>query len=110
MEAKAVLKNLQMSPYKVRLVADLVRGRKVLESIDILTHCSKAAALPVKKVIISAVSNATESSKSKPENLYVKSIMINGARTLKRTKPRARGKADRVIKRASHIQVVVSEQ
>ena len=112
MEARAVEKYIRMSPRKVRLVVDLVKARPVEEAVDILTFTRRRAATAVRKAIESAVSNALENFKEykiSEDELYIKEIYVTEGPTLKRWKPRARGRADRVMKRTSHIFVVVSD-
>ncbi len=112
MEARAVEKYIRMSPRKVRLVVDLVKAKPVEEAVDILTFTRRRAATAVRKAIESAVSNALENFKEykiSEDELYIKEIYVTEGPTLKRWKPRARGRADRVMKRTSHIFVVVSD-
>lgn len=108
-ESKAVLKNLRMSPYKVRLVADLVRGLKADKAIHILKLTDKAAAKPVRKVLESAVANAGQKGLGSASDLVVKSLQVGEATTLKRLWARGRGQADRIMKRASHVFVVLTK-
>lgn len=109
MESRAVLQYLRMSPQKVRLVADLVRGKKVDEALSILQFTPKAAALPVSKVIKSAVANAQHGGKIDVDTLYVKTIMVDPGPTMKRFMPRAMGRVNRIIRRSSHVTVVLEE-
>ena len=112
MEARAVEKYIRMSPEKVRLVIDLVKAKPVEEAVDILTFSRRRAATVVRKAIESAVSNALENFKEykiSEEELYIKEIYVTEGPTLKRWKPRARGRADRVMKRTSHVFVIVSD-
>ncbi len=101
---KAVLKNYRQSPRKVRLIADLVRGKKVNEALAALQLIDKRAAQPFAKVIQSAVANAND--KGVPtESLKIKKVAVDKAPTFKRFIPRARGSASRINKRNSHITV-----
>ena len=101
---KAFLKNYRQSPRKVRLLADLVRGKKVSEALITLQFVDKRAADPFAKVIKSAVANAKDAGVN-TENLVVKTVTVNKGVTYKRMMPRARGSASRINKRNSHILV-----
>lgn len=107
MKVKASLKNLQISPRKVRLIADLIRGVSISDARQALKFSTKKAALPVLKLINSAVANAENNHKLDPSSLKIASIIVNHGRTLKRYKPRAFGRATMIRKRASHIEVVL---
>jgi large subunit ribosomal protein L22 len=109
MEAKAVAKYLRISPSKVRLVADLVRGKAVSEAITILRFTPKKGARLVNKALRSAVANAENARSMDIESLYVKTITVDVGPTLKRWRPRAMGRANRIIKRTSHVTVVLSD-
>ncbi|GEM_PF-394283 len=112
MEARAIEKYLRISPRKVKFVIDLVRNKPVEEAIGLLSLTPKKAAVFVRKAIQSAVANAIENFKEykvSEEDLIIKEIYVNEGPTLKRFKPRARGRADRVLKRTSHITVLVSD-
>lgn len=104
---KAALKNYRQSPRKVRLVADLVRGKRVSQAIAQLQLLDKRAAGPVIKLIESAVANAAQSGFSS-NDLYVTSIAVDKGTVLKRFMPRARGSASRINKRNCHINVELS--
>jgi len=101
---KAFLKNYRQSPRKVRLVADLVRGKKVSEALTTLQFVDKRASEPFAKVIKSAVANAADQGHN-TDNLVVKTVSVNKGVTYKRMKPRARGSASRINKRNSHVLV-----
>ena len=101
---KASLKNYRQSPRKVRLIADLVRGKKVNRALIILKNAPKRAALPLRKLIESAVANAKNDNLSS-ESLVIKKITVDGGPTLFRRRPRARGAAYVIRKRTSHIGV-----
>lgn len=101
---KAILKNYRQSPRKVRLVADLVRGKKVKDALNTLQFVDKRASEPFAKVIRSAAANATQAGKNGNE-LKITKVTVDKGPTLKRFKPRARGSASRINKRNSHIMV-----
>lgn len=109
MQAKAILRNFRMSPLKVRLVADLVRGKPVDEALAILQYMPHKAASEIARTIKSAAANADHNLHMSPEDLVVKTIFIDAGPMLKRFKPRARGRADRILKRTSHITVIVDD-
>lgn len=109
MEAKAVGKYIRISPQKARLVADVVRGMGVDEAITTLRFMPKKGAGIIKKVIESAVANATQDDQADVDDLYVKKIVVDGGPSLKRIRPRAQGRATGIIKRSSHITVVLDE-
>ena len=110
MEAKAYLRDLRITPRKVKIVLDLVRNKPVGTAIAILDHTPKAASLPVKKLIMSAMANAENNHSMDVSKLYVKTCFVGPARTLKRVMPRARGSADRILKRSSHITMILAEK
>jgi large subunit ribosomal protein L22 len=105
---RAVLRHARMSPYKVREVLDLVRGRPVHEAEDILRFSERDAAFTVGKVLQSAVANAQNNDELDPEELYVSACYADEGTTIKRWRPRARGRATRIRKRTCHITVIVS--
>ncbi len=107
---KAILKNYRQSPRKVRLVADLVRGKRADESLRTLEFTPKRASKTIAKLIESAVANAKNNENKKAENLYVSEIKVDEGFTLKRFRPRARGRAARIRKRTSHIAVTLTEK
>ena len=109
MEVKASAKYIRMSPRKVRLVADLVRGLPTGKAVDQLRFANKKAAEPLMKLINSAIANATHNFELEENNLYIKELRVNVGPTLDRWMPRARGRATPIRKRTSHIDVVVSE-
>lgn len=110
MEARAVAKYLRASPRKVRLCADLVRGKKTEEALNILAHTPKAGAKLVAKVIRSALANAQQNKAIDVDTLYIKTIFVNQGPTLKRFRARAMGRAARIRKRTCHVTVILSEQ
>ena len=109
METKAVGKYIRISPQKARLVADTVRGMNVDQAITTLKFTPKKSAKILRKVIESAVANATQDDQVDVDNLVIKKIAIDGGPSLKRIRPRAMGRATRIIKRTSHITVVLDE-
>lgn len=109
MEARAVGKYIRISPQKARLVADVVRGMSVDQAITTLRFMPKKGAGILRKVIESAVANATQDDQTDVDNLFVKTIMIDGGPSLKRIRPRAMGRATGIIKRTSHITVILDE-
>ncbi|MCD8539204.1 MAG: 50S ribosomal protein L22 [Leadbetterella sp.] len=110
MEAVAKLKDFPTSPRKARLVADLIRGKKVNQALGILSYQPQQAAPVIKKVLLSAIANwqnRNEDARIEDADLYVKTIMIDGGRVLKRLRPAPQGRAYRVRKRSQHITIVV---
>lgn len=101
---KAVLKNYRQSPRKVRLIADLVRGKKVKDALNTLTFIDKRAAEPFAKIIRSAAANATQAGQ-KADELIISKVAVDKAPTYKRFMPRARGGASAINRRNSHITV-----
>jgi large subunit ribosomal protein L22 len=110
MESKAVGKYIRISPQKARLVADVVRGMGVDKALTTLRFMPKKGAGILRKVIESAVANATQDEHIDVDNLYIKKIFIDGGPSLKRISPRAMGRATGIIKRSSHITVVLDEE
>lgn len=109
METRAVAKYIRISPQKARLVADVVRGMDADKAITTLKFMPKKGARILRKVIESAVANAIQTEKVDTDTLYIKNILIDGGPMLKRFRPRAMGRATRILKRTSHITVVVDE-
>ena len=109
MEARAILKRAQISPQKVRLVADLVRGMPVEQAEQVLTYTEKKAAHIVKKVLLSAISNAEHNEGADIDELKISEIFVDEGPTLKRGRARAKGRGTRILKRTSHITVKVSD-
>lgn len=106
---KAFLKNYRQSPRKVRLVADVIRGKRATEAQILLASLGKRAALPVRKLLDSALANAKNISGATVENLYVKEIRVDAGPTLKRFMPRAFGRAAQINKRSSHVSLVLGQ-
>jgi large subunit ribosomal protein L22 len=106
MEVTARLRHLQASAQKVRLVADLIRGKDVQEAVNILGLTNKSAARDIQKVLKSAIANAeSRDEKIDVDKLYVQEILIDGGPTLKRIQPAPMGRAFRILKRQSHITI-----
>ncbi len=108
--SKAVLRNVRVAPRKARLVADLIRGRKVGTAIDILANSDKKTAPLLNKLLLSAAANAKHQSGVDVDELFVRRIWVNEARTLKRMIPRAHGRGTPIRKRHSSITVVLDER
>jgi large subunit ribosomal protein L22 len=108
-ETRAVARYVRMSPQKVRLVADKVRGMGAVEALDVLKYMPQAAARPMYKVIHSAVANAEENIGMDRTDLYISQLMVDGGPMMKRWRAGARGRYKPVLKRSSHITVVLSE-
>lgn len=109
MTTSATLKYARTSPQKARLIADQIRGLPVDQALNMLAFSNKKAAAVVKKILESAIANAEHNDGADIDELKVSSVYINQGPTLKRLRPRARGRADRIIKRMSHITVTVAE-
>jgi large subunit ribosomal protein L22 len=99
-----------MSPMKVRRVVDLVRGAKVADALDVLRFAPQAASEPVYKAVASAVANAESAESLRSDTLYISKIFVDEGVTMRRIRPRAKGSASRIMKRASHITVVVEPE
>ena len=110
MEARAYLKHLRISPSKVRIVADLVRGKPVKDALAILKYTPKRASYWLEKVISSAAANAENNMEMDRDSLVVSEIYVDQGPTLKRFHPRQRGQAFPILKKTSHITVVVRER
>ena len=110
MEARAVSRHVRMSPQKVRLVVDLVRGKGVEEALNILDFTPKRAAKAVAKTVRSVVANAQNTQSVDVDRLFIKRVFVDGGPTWKRFTPRAQGRATPVLKRTCHITVVVDER
>jgi len=110
MEVTARLRYLRMSPKKVRLVADLIRGKNVNEALTILNLSVKRAAKPLKKLLESAIANAKQTGKMDIDNLYISHLTVDEGPTLKRFRPRAMGRATIIRKRTSHITIKLKEE
>ena len=109
-EASAFARDVRITPRKVRLVADLVRGKSLKDALGILAGCNRVAKTPVEKVIRSAAANAINNFGMKEENLYIAEIQVGDGLKIKRFIPRAKGSASGIIKRNAHISVTVKER
>jgi len=109
-EAKAHANYVRIAPRKVRLVVDLIRGKSVGEAIAILRHTPKAASPVVEKLLNSAIANAEHNYQMNVDRLYISQAYVNQGPTLKRYRPRAQGRAFPILKRTSHITLVVAEK
>ena len=109
MEVAAKLKGAQISAQKARLVADQVRGMQVEEALNLLEFSPKKAAHIVKKVLDSAIANAENNEGADVDELKVSTVFVDEGMTMKRLRPRAKGRADRILKRSCHITVKVAD-
>ena len=103
----AVAKHVRISPYKVRIVLDIIRGQSYREAVAILEHTPKAASAPVRTVLMSAAANAENNLGMSQDNLFVAECYDDQGPTLKRVQPVSKGRAYRILKRTSHITVVL---
>jgi large subunit ribosomal protein L22 len=110
MQVSASARRLRISPQKARLVVDLVRGKPVDEALDILAFSTQKAAGLVRKVVESAIANAENNAGADIDELKIATIFVDEGLTMKRIKPRAKGRADRIFKRTSHITVTVTDE
>ncbi len=110
MEVRAVAKNIGVSAHKVRLVVNLVRGKKVEDALTLLKFTPTPSAKLVAKVVKSAAANAENNFQLSPSELRIVRIFADEGQTLKRFRPRSRGQTSPILKRHSHITVVVAEQ
>ena len=104
---RAVAKHVRISPYKVRIVLDIIRGKGYREAVAILENTPKSASEPIKKVLMSAGANAENNLGMSKDNLFVAACYADQGVTLKRVMPRAQGRAFRILKRTSHITVIL---
>ncbi|MBE9503337.1 MAG: 50S ribosomal protein L22 [Proteobacteria bacterium] len=110
MESRAVLRNVRVSARKARLIADMIRGKDVASAIKFLGFTNKKTAPMVAKIVKSAVANAEQVGVKDPDKLYVKTVFVDEGPTMKRFMPRAMGRATKILKRSSHITVVLAER
>jgi len=110
MEIKAIAKDTGISADKVRPLADMVRGKKVDEALTLLKFAPTPNSRIVAKTVKSAAANAENNFQMVPSDLKIVKVFVDEARTMKRFRPRARGRASRILKRSSHITVIVTEQ
>ena len=109
MEAKAVVRHVRMSPRKMRIIADRVRGKRVEEAMALLKHMPKKGAVVIRKLLISAVANAEQQGDVDVDQLLVRDCNVDNGPILKRWMPRSMGRANRIQHRTSHVTVVVQE-
>lgn len=109
MEVAAKLKGARLSAQKARLVADQIRGKRVEEALDLLAFSTKKGAEVIKKVLNSAIANAEHNEGADVDELVVSTIFVDEGMTMKRLRPRAKGRADRILKRSCHITVKVAD-
>jgi large subunit ribosomal protein L22 len=109
-QTRAVAKYIRIAPRKVRLVVDLIRGKRIEEALAILKFTPRGASPVVEKVLRSAIANAENNHNMDGEALFVKEVFVDAGPTLKRFHPRAQGRAFSIMKRTSHITVVVAEK
>ena len=112
MEAKAQARYLRVTPQKARRVVDVIRGKRALEAVDVLRYAPQGAAEPVLKIVESAIANARYAAEQagerfNEEDLYIQAAYADEGPTMKRIQPLAQGRANRILKRTSHITVVV---
>ena len=110
MDVKAIAKDVRISPIKIRLMVDLIRGKNVNDALNILTNYNSKPARVVKKVLDSAIANAVNNNNLDKEKLYIKTAVVDQASTLKRRVPGSRGSVDKFYHRRSHVTIVVSER
>lgn len=109
MEVAAKLKGARLSAQKARLIADQIRGKSVAEALNVLNFSTKKAAHLMKKILESAIANAEHNEGADVDELSVAKVIVDEGVTLKRIKPRAKGRADRILKRSCHITVAVAD-
>ena len=109
MEIRAYLKGTRLSPQKAGLVANAIRGKSVQDAMDFLVFNKQKGSAVIKKLLESAIANAENNNNADVDMLSVKSIIVNQGMRLKRMKPRARGRADRIIKPTCHIEIILAE-
>ena len=110
METRAYLKGTRLSPQKAGLVANAIRGKSVQDEMDFLVFNKQKGSAVIKKLLESAIANAENNEKADIDLLVIKSIIVNQGMRLKRMKPRARGRADRIIKPTCHIEIILTDQ
>ena len=109
MEVAAKHRGARLSAQKARLVADQIRGKEVEEALEVLTFSTKKAATLIKKVLESAIANAEHNDGLDVDDLRVSTVFVDEGPTMKRIRPRAKGRADRIMKRTCHITVKVAD-
>ena len=109
MQVQATLKGARLSAQKARLVADQVRGKNVEEALDVLTYSTKKGADVIKKLLNSAIASAEHNEGADVDELKISKIFVDEGMTMKRIMPRAKGRADRILKRSCHISITVAD-
>ncbi|MCY4016243.1 MAG: 50S ribosomal protein L22 [Gammaproteobacteria bacterium] len=109
MEVAARLRGARISAQKARLVADQIRGKQVEDALQLLTFSTRKAAAIIHKLLNSAIANAEHNESADVDELKVATIYVDEARTMKRIRPRAKGRADRIFKRSCHITITVAD-
>jgi large subunit ribosomal protein L22 len=109
MRVQAKLRGARLSAQKARLVADQVRGRQVEEALNLLTYSSKKGADVIRKLLNSAIANAEHNEGADVDELKISEIYVDEGMTMKRIMPRAKGRADRILKRSCHISITVTD-
>lgn len=110
MEARAIVRNVRMTPRKVKLICDLIRGKDAGTAMAIILNTPKAASEVMAKLLKSAVANAENNHNMDVDKLYVKEVHVAPGPIMKRVRPRAQGRAFRILKRTSHITLVLAEK
>lgn len=110
MEAKAIVRNVRMTPRKMKLLCDLIRGKDANTAMAIIQNTPKAASEVMAKLLKSAMANAENNFGMNGDNLYVKEAHVAPGPIMKRVRPRAQGRAFRILKRTSHVTVVLAEK
>lgn len=110
MEARAIVRNVRMTPRKVKLIADLIRGKDAGTAMAIIMNTPKAASEVMAKLLKSAVANAENNHNMNTDKLFVKMVHVAPGPIMKRVRPRAQGRAFRILKRTSHITLVLAEK
>jgi len=110
MQVSAKANRLHISPQKARLGVDMVRGKSGSDALDILNFSTQKGAVLVRKVVESAIANAENNEGADIDELKISEIFVNEGLTMKRIRPRAKGRADRILKRSSHITVTVTDE
>ena len=109
MRVQAILRGARLSAQKARLVADQVRGRQVEDALDLLTYSNKKGADVIRKLLNSAIANAEHNEGADVDELKISEIYVDEGMTMKRIMPRAKGRADRILKRSCHISITVTD-
>ena len=109
MEAKAYYRSVKMSPRKAKLVIDLIRGKQVGDALGIVNNVESTVKEPIGKCLNSAIANAVNNNQMDAEKLYIKEIFVTPGQMLKRFRARAKGSGNRILKRTSHLTIVVAE-